>query len=327
MKEIVFIKRNKQKWEAIDKAFTNSASIEADRMVDLYMEITSDLAYSNTYYPGSETSQYLNLLALNIHQKINRVPDEKTSRFVTLFTTSIPQLFYKHRKYMLISLLIFVVSIIIGLLSFAEESRVANSVLGEHYIAVTQDNIDKNDPMGIYSKMEESVMFVTITMNNIMVAFLTFLFGILSPLGTIYYLINNGLMVGVFQAYFLNQDLLFTSTLAIMIHGTLELSAIVLAGAAGLALGANIFFPGTHSRKESFKKAAKEGVIMLIGLVPVFIIAGFIEAYITRHYKEMPLLLNLTIIVLSLTLIIWYFVIYPHQISKEKRGYENITKD
>ena len=116
-------------------------------------------------------------------------------------------------------------------------------------------------------------MFLLITTNNIFVSFLVFLFGFLTPLGTLWQLFRNGMMVGVFQTFFFEQNLLHTATMAIMIHGTLELSAIVLAGSAGIALGKNIFFPGTLPRLESFKIAIREGTIMLIGLVPV---VGFI---------------------------------------------------
>ncbi len=71
-----------------------------------------------------------------------------------------------------------------------------------------------------------------------------------------------------------------------------------------------IVFPGTYSRIESMKRGAKDGLKMVIGLVPCFVIAGFIESFLTRHYYVSPIL-SATIIVLSFTFIITYFGVYP----------------
>ena len=106
------------------------------------------------------------------------------------------------------------------------------------------------------------------------------------------------------------------SVLVIWIHGTLEISAIVIAGCAGLTLGNSILFPGTYSRGVSFVKGAKQGVKIIIGLVPVFITAAFFEGFVTR-YTQMPMWLSLTIILTSLAFVVWYFIIYPIQLNKK----------
>ena len=316
MKEVTFINRNKQKWESISTQLKNVRGLTPDQLGDLYMEITNDLAYSTTFYKQSETTRYLNQLAIKIHREIYRNKKEKSSRLVSLYKTEIPLLFYKHRRYIYISLGIFLLSGLLGALSVFEDSGFVNAILGDQYVQMTLENIEKGDPMGVYGKMDEEMMFLMITMNNIFVSFLVFLFGLLTPLGTIWQLFRNGIMVGAFQTFFFEQELLNTATMAIMIHGTLELSAIVLAGAAGIALGKNIFFPGTLPRGESFRLAIREGTIMLIGLVPVFVLAGFIESYITRYYNQMSFTLNLMIIILSLTFIIGYFIVYPRRVAR-----------
>ncbi len=316
MKEVTFINRNKQKWESISTQLQNVKGLPPDQLADLYMEITNDLAYSTTFYRQSETTRYLNQLAIKIHREIYRNKKEKSSRLVSLYKTEIPLLFHKHRRQIYISLGIFLLSGLLGTLSVFEDSGFVNAILGDQYVQMTLENIEKGDPMGVYGKMDEEMMFLMITMNNIYVSFLVFLFGLLTPLGTIWQLFRNGIMVGAFQTFFFEQELLNTATMAIMIHGTLELSAIVLAGAAGIALGKNIFFPGTLPRLESFNIAIREGTIMLIGLVPVFVMAGFIESYITRYYNQMSFTLNLIIIIISLTFIIGYFIVYPRRVAR-----------
>lgn len=119
-----------------------------------------------------------------------------------------------------------------------------------------------------------------------------------------------------FQTFFYQHDLLWESFLAIWLHGTLEIWAIIVAGAAGLALGNGWLFPGTYSRLESFKRGAKKGLKIVVGTVPVFIMAGFIEGFVTRH-TELPDALRFGFILLSLSFIFFYYIYLP---NRKKHG-------
>jgi uncharacterized membrane protein SpoIIM required for sporulation len=142
--------------------------------------------------------------------------------------------------------------------------------------------------------------------------------GFFLSIGTIWNLFTNGVMIGAFQYYFFARGLGWKSILVIWIHGTLEISSIIIAGGAGLLLGNSILFPGTHGRLYSLKKNGKDGVKMMIGLVPVFITAAFLEGFVTR-YSSMPVWLSISILAVSLTFVIWYFVVYPIQLEKKMR--------
>ena len=111
--------------------------------------------------------------------------------------------------------------------------------------------------MAVYNGSPEASMFLGITINNIKVSFLCFAAGILTSFGTGLILLQNGIMLGSFQMFFYQHDLLWESALAVWLHGTLEIWAIIVAGAAGLALGNSWLFPGTYSRLESFRRGAK----------------------------------------------------------------------
>jgi uncharacterized membrane protein SpoIIM required for sporulation len=104
--------------------------------------------------------------------------------------------------------------------------------------------------------------------------------------------------------------------LTIWIHGTLEISSIVLAGGAGFVMARGLLFPGTYSRAESFRYAAREGGKLAMGLVPIFVLAGFLESFVTRH-TEMPIAASLAIIGGSALFIGWYFGWYPWQLRKQ----------
>jgi len=193
--------------------------------------------------------------------------------------------------------------------------------LGDNYINKTLENIAQGKPMAIYSSAPESEMFIVITLNNIKVALLTFLYGILLGLGTIYMLMQNGIMLGSFTYFFNEYHLLWESSRTIWIHGTIEISVIIVAGCAGLVLGKGLLFPGTYSRLASFKRHVKDGLKIMVSTIPFFIIAGFLEGFITRH-TEMPDWLSITIIFLSFSLIIGYYVIYPIHLNKTKLNHE-----
>jgi len=181
---------------------------------------------------------------------------------------------------------------------------------------MTLENIDKGDPMAVYKDDGKEAMFYGIMTNNIRVAFLAFIGGITCSVFTVWVLFSNGIMLGVFQYFFFQKGLLLTSALSIWLHGTLEISAIIIAGAAGLRLGNSLLFPGSYKRTYALVKAVKDALKIAVGLIPVFVTAAFIESYLTR-LTDMPIYFNLTIIGLSALFIIWYFLYYPYLVNKK----------
>ena len=200
--------------------------------------------------------------------------------------------------------------------TWANDQDFVRLILGNGYVDMTLDNIANGEPMAVYNGSSEVPMFLGITLNNVMVSFNCFAMGLLTSFGTGYMLLSNGIMVGAFQTFFYQHDLLWESSLAIWLHGTLEIWAIIVAGAAGLALGNGWLFPGTYSRLESFRRGAKRGLKIVIGTVPVFIMAGFIEGFITRH-TELPDMLRLGVILTSLAFILFYYIYLP---NRKKHG-------
>lgn len=316
MREVTFLKRNAEKWRKFETLLSEGNDENPDVLAELFIQLTDDLSYSKTFYPGSKTLNYLNSLAAKVHQRIYRNKKEDKSIIIKFWATELPLLFYKHRKMLLISFIIFAVSILIGIISTANDNQFIRIILGDSYVNMTEENIQKGDPMAVYKKMNEIDMFLGITFNNIVVSFYAFMMGVFFAFGTGYILFSNGVMLGAFEYFFYQHNVLNQSLLTVWIHGTLEISAIVIAGGAGLLLGKSFLMPGTYSRRQSFTEAAREGVKIIIGLVPIFITAGFFEAFVTRH-TEMPFILNLIIILGSLSFISWYVIIYPRELNKE----------
>ncbi len=310
MREVEFLQKNQAKWKEFESLLRKGHTENPDKLADLYIQLTDDLSWARTYYPNSKTTEYLNQLTIRAHESIYKNKSEDKKRIVTFWKDELPELYFKHRYKLLTSFLIFAMAIVIGLVSAANDPMFVRSILGDQYVNMTLHNIQNNDPMGVYKSANEVDMFFGITLNNIRVSFITFIFGLLASLGTGFVLMQNGIMIGSFFHLFFQQGFLTESLLVVFIHGTLELAAIIIGGSAGLTLGSGILYPGTRSRIKSFRRSAKEGLKMTTGLVPLFITAGFLESFVTR-YTEMPVILSLLIIGGSLVFILWYFVFYP----------------
>ena len=151
------------------------------------------------------------------------------------------------RKELRLSFVIFLISVIIGVVSQLLDPDFSRLVMGNRYVEMTLNNIENGNPMGVYDSESEGLMSFMIIKNNIGVSFMAFVSGLLTSFGTGFILLQNGVMLGAFQTFFAQHGLLWESALAIWLHGTIEISAIIVAGAAGIAIGfavALIIFSG-----------------------------------------------------------------------------------
>lgn len=320
MREALFVKQNSEKW----KAYEHLQTTIPDELADRFIDITNDLAYAKTFYPKSKTTAYLNGLASLLHQSIYKNKKEESNRFSKFWKFELPILFYTYRRQLLYALLFFLISAAIGILSARYEDTFIRAIMGDSYVNMTNENIAKGDPFGVYKQQSELPMFLLIAANNTYVSLVMFVSGIFLSIGPVFFLLKNGIMIGSFEYYFFSKGLGIESVLVIWIHGTLEISAIIIAGAAGLVLGHGLLFPKTYTRMQAFKNSAKDGTKIIIGIVPIIILAAFFEGFITRH-TNMPLWLSLTILTGSLVFMIWYVILYPAKLIK--RNQNIITND
>ncbi|MBX2944751.1 MAG: stage II sporulation protein M [Cyclobacteriaceae bacterium] len=314
MREAAFVKRNQQRWQEIEQTLTAKGRPHPDRLAEIFIQLTDDLSFARTQYPQSRVTQYLNNLASKIHLEIYKNKKEEKNRFVTFWKHELPLVLYESRKPLLYAFLIFTVAILIGGISAYHDETFARLILGDAYVNMTLENIEKGNPTAVFSGSSEGDMFFSITFNNIKVSFYAFVAGLLFSVGTGFLLFSNGVMVGVIYSFFLKKGVAAQAFSVIMLHGTIELSVIVVAGAAGLVMGNGFLFPGTYSRLASFRQGVLKGVKIVMGLVPFFIMAGFIESFITR-YAFMHWGLKTLIIGLSAWLIVYYFVVYPYKLA------------
>ena len=319
MKEITFLKRNANKWREIEHFLEHSYAKNPDKLADLFIELTDDLSYARTFYPDSQTAHFLNDLAIQIHQEIYKNKRERMTRIWDFWATEVPLLYWKHKWELLFVFLFTLLAAAIAVVSQHYDPDFANLILGPDYVMMTLDNIDRGDPMGVYKGGSEFWGFAGITVNNIKVAIIACASGLLLSVGSLYIIFRNGIMLGSFFYLFQVYGGVDEWWSFVWLHGTLEIWAIICGGTCGLVIGNSILFPKSYSRWESFKRGGREGIRMMLGVAPLFVVAGFIEGYITR-LTEMPVVLNFLIIGISLAFIIFYFIVYPYLLTERLKA-------
>jgi uncharacterized membrane protein SpoIIM required for sporulation len=316
MKETKFIEQNKEKWNRFEQ-LSESQTKDPEELSSLYMDITDDLSYAQTFYNRRTVRVYLNQLAQRVYTSLHIQKGESLKKVISVWKTSLPLEIYRARKNILFAFLVFAIWAIVGAVTTHYNPDFTATVLGEGYVRMTEDNIAKGNPLAVYETESNVAMFIDITTNNLRVAFYCFIFGIFFTIGTHIFLFSNSIMLGTFQYYFATKGLLITSFLGIWIHGAFEISAIVLAAGAGITMGNGWLFPKNYTRMQSLQLSAKRGLKIMLSLVPFIIMAGFLESYVTANYQHLPEWSKWMLILLSFGIILFYYVIYPTIVARK----------
>ena len=317
MREVAFIKQNKEKWLGIEQVIAGKLKKNPDDLSSLYINLVNDLSFAQTYYPKSKTTIYLNNLSALIFQKIYKTKRTEQNRLFYFFKTEVPLLVFQYRRYLYYAFGFFILFTLIGVISAHYDKEFVKIILGEEYVNKTIENIKAGNAVGVYQQGSDWGSTIAITSNNLQVGAKLFIYGILGGIGSLYILLQNCIMLGSFQYFFHEQGALKESAKGIWMHGVFEIFSMVVEAMAGIILGASILFPKTYSRFNSFKLGFKDAFKIFLSTVPFTIFAGIIEGYLTRYALKMPSLLNGIIIFGTLSVIGFYYFIYPHLVSKK----------
>jgi uncharacterized membrane protein SpoIIM required for sporulation len=285
-------------------------------MASEFTRLVDDLGYAKTFYPTSKVTQYINSLATRIYLDIYKNRKEESNRLVYFWKYDVPLTIRKHHATLLFAFILFVLFFSVGFFSSTQDENFTRDVLGNGYVDMTEQNIDEGNPFGVYRSGNSFLMWLGLMINNIMVSLMYFVKGILFGILSIYSMIKEAIRLGAFEHMFFAKGLGGKAAVTVLIHGLLELTAIIIASGAGVVLGKSILFPGTISRWRSLQTGVKDGVKIVIGLMPIFAIAAFFEGFVTRYYN-MPIFLSSAILIASGSFIVWYFIVYPMQLQKK----------
>lgn len=320
MRESTFIDKNVKRWEFLEQTIENDTESDPDEISSDFIDLLNDLSYSKTHYPHSKINEYLNSLASRVYKRIYLNQKLNQNPFVQFWIYDFPAIIGHNRKVLWAATVYFLVFCLLGYICSMIDSEFISSILGQDYVRMTEENIKKGEPFGVYKDESPFYMFFMIFLNNIRVGLWVFTFGITLGLGTAYLTFKNAIMVGAFISLFIENNLGFDAIFVIMLHGTFELMGLILECMAGLILGLSFLFPGTLTRGQAFRKGLTESVKIYIGTIPFTFLAAVIESYVTRLGKggldgtNLYLMLFLGIIFIgSWLIVIWYFFFYSKQ--------------
>lgn len=280
-----FIKQNRTEWELLEQSIRelskNKRSLTAERVENfqlLYRKAVNHLSFSQTYFHNEEVTYYLNELVAKAHHLLYR--DQATTSLYQLkqfFGKTFIRLLIEQWRFVFVACLLFLIGAIGSFLAVINDPVHLYSILP----SAIASHVDPAQLGQGHKLMDAPAMSAQIMTNNMQVGILAFAGGITFGTFTIYLLINNGMILGALAALFWQYGKFYDFWAYIVPHGMIELTAIFIAGGAGLLMGYSLIVPGPYSRAYQLKRQALRSVQLLLGTIPLFIVAGTIEGYIT----------------------------------------------
>ncbi|MBL4705716.1 MAG: stage II sporulation protein M [Flavobacteriales bacterium] len=201
MKETSFIKQNKQKWYKFEQMYQQNRR-DPDELSNLFIELTDDLSYARTHYPKRSVRVYLNGLAQKVYDRLYRKRRDSFRKVIRFWTTSIPLEMYRAKGTLLTSFIVMAIGCIIGWVSTMDDPYFMDVIMGEGRVAYEENCIAENKPISVYQTQDEASMFFELVTNNMRVAFTAFVLGILISIGSGFFMVYNGIMLGSFVSFY-----------------------------------------------------------------------------------------------------------------------------
>jgi len=316
-----FIAAKKPNWERLTALLEQSAigglaTLSAEDLVELgrlYRSVTSDLAVARRDFPTHRVADYLNSLVARAHAAVYQGHAVRRRSILEFFIAAFPSAFRATWGYTLAAFLMFMLPALASFtISYRDPS--AGALLMPGIEDRIQDIRDKHEWWKSINTEGRSAAASFIMTNNIRVAILAFAGGVLLGILTLYLLAQNGLMLGIVAGA--AQTLGFAANLwgFVAAHGMIELSVIFIAGGAGLQLGWSLLRPGLLTRRAALVLAARRAATLLIGCIPLLIVAGTIEGFVSP--SNLPLSVKLAVALLSGLLLYSYLLLSGRTISR-----------
>lgn len=279
-----FIKQHREEWEQLEYLVTtlnkkraSITGVKINQFHRLYQKVAQHLSYSQTFFPKEEVTPYLNALVSKSHNLLYKDQVSSIKQVRYFFSTKFIGLLIEQWKFVIVAMILFIIGAAGSFFSVVNDPLHLYSILpAEIAQGVDPEQLGSSD-----GEVDSSLMSASIMTNNIKVAILAFAGGVTFGLLTVYLMIYNGIIVGALAGLFWHYGKSYDFWAYIVPHGMIELTAIFIAGGAGLLMGYKLFVPGNLSRGYQLKEQAKRSVQLMLGTIPLFIIAGVIEGFIT----------------------------------------------
>lgn len=280
-----FINQNREQWKRLEDILqrTGKGKLNHEELLalaPLYRQTVSHLAQAQSVFPDSELTIYLNNLIVQAHGLIYRKEGLEISKIWKFLWRGFPKLCWEQGFWIMISFLIMFLGFGLGIvLYYVDISLAAKLIPGN--LQDIMNGLQKGQVGTKLANGQKPLISAAIMINNIKVAIMVFAFGITGGIGTALVLLINGLILGVLAALFWQYKHSLDFWSLIVPHGVIEITAIIIAGAAGFIIGKALVKPGVLSRKDALRVAGLNAIQILLGVIPFFVIAAIIEGFIT----------------------------------------------
>lgn len=303
-----FLRKHKSLWNeleglvaALSRRNARPRAEEVDRFAALHKQASAHLAFLYTHHPAHEATIHLNKLVAKSHNLLYRDQWNSTESLRAFFRSGLLLMLRARSRFVVAAGALFAIGFLSGFIAVMADPLSLAAIVPPAYA-----NVDPSAVTDERENLQSSVMSASIMTNNIRVAVLAFASGITLGIGTLYLLVYNGILIGALAAVFHRAGESYAFWAYILPHGVIELTAIFIAGGAGLYMGYVILVPGPFTRRFRFLTATKESVQLLLGTVPLFIVAGIIEGYVTP--TQLSLEMKYAVAGLTLALLAVYYV-------------------
>ncbi len=310
-----FVESRRPRWEKLE---TTIQSLERGRLsaseliglTRLYREATADLARLQTFQNQEgledELKTYLNHLVARAYSQIYRSSPPRMASLWRFLRSGFPAAFRETLPWTLVALSVFTLGMAYGFITAVSDGAFVALIVPPKLIQQVEGGTVWFDSI-LAMKPQASTWIMT---NNISVSFLAFAMGMTFGLGTLYLMVFNGLMVGTLAGLCHTNGLSVPFWSFVLPHGVIELTAIFIAGGAGFLLGGALLFPGDLPRKDALLKRARQAGRLILGCVPLLVIAGIVEAFFSPIHVHAGIKFGMAGILLALLLC---YLLLPRQ--------------
>ena len=282
-----FEQQHQAQWRALEQWLETQTqrrarhALPAEDIPHLYRQICHHLALARERQYSSHLVERLNRVVLAGHQQLYQARAGTAARTLRFFAVGFPSLVRREARLFWLCFGLLYGPLLAVLLTIQIWPEMAYTVLTPHEAQEYEQMYSPERARVGRERASDSdfLMFGVYIRNNIGIAFQTFAGGLLLGVGTLFYLLFNGIEIGAVAGHLTQQGLTTTFYSFVVGHSAFELTAIVLAGVAGLKLGAALLRPGRRSRMQALREAAGVSVQLVYGVVALLIVAAFIEAF------------------------------------------------
>lgn len=288
MKQEAFEKKHQATWDELkqwldlqDKLTKEPGTLNPEDFPKVYREVCQHLSLATARQYSPDLIQNLNSLSLRGHKHLYQARAVSIRAILKFFTTDFPVAFRKHWRYQLAAGLMLFGPMLALIIAIQFSPPLVYSVMDYDSVQTMEYMYDPASERFGRERDADSdfLMFGFYIYNNVSIAFRTFAGGILGGIGTMFFLLFNGVYIGAVAGHLTAIDYGEPFWSFVIGHGAFELTAIFICGSAGLMIGYALWAPRRRTRLQALQHAAKEALPLIFGSAAMLILAAVIEAF------------------------------------------------